>query len=157
MPTVVEFASSDWVDEQVKMAATAGADVVLVLGLDHPSRVERAVRAARTHCVGIVLAMPSHVEPDVWCSMVEDAGVDGISLIRNIDSAESIGLTTTRIREVDSTISVPLIISGGFGPHNINEVIDDDWSVVIVGGAFINSRDPASVLASMRETLGLGQ
>jgi len=153
MPTVVEFASSDWVDEQIDMAADAGADIIFVLGLDHPSRIERAVRAARSRRVGIVLAMPSHAEPSVWCSMVEDAGADAISLIRNIDSSESIQLTTSRIRQVANLTSIPLVISGGFGPHNISEVLDDTWSVVIVGGAFINSRDPASVLTSMRETL----
>ena len=155
MPTVVEFASSDWVDEQIDMAANVGADIIIVMGLDHPSRIERAVRAARARRVGLILAMPSHVDPAVWCSMVESAGVDGISLIRNIDSADSIQRTTARIREVAAITEVPLVISGGFGPHNISEVIEDKWGVVIVGGAFNNSPDPASVLTKMRQTLSL--
>lgn len=155
MPTVVEFASSDWVDEQIDLAADVGADIVVVMGLDHPSRIERAVRAARSRRVGLILAMPTHVDPAVWCSMVETAGVDGVSLIRNIDSADSVQQTTARIREVAAITDVPLVISGGFGPHNISEVIDDKWGVVIVGGAFNNSPDPASVLTKIRQALNL--
>lgn len=154
-PIVVEFASSDWVDEQVEMAADAGGDIIFVLGLDHPSRIERAVRAARGKRVGIVLAMPSHVDSEAWCSMVESAGVDAISLIRNIDSAEATQRTTAKIREVSAITDVPLVISGGFAPHNIGEVLNDNWSVVIVGGSFINSRDPESTLRQMQESLGL--
>ena len=151
MPIVVEFASSDWVDEQIELAVEAGADLVFVMGLDQPSRIERAVRTARSHRVGIVLAIPTHVDVTQWCATVESAGADGISIIRNIDSAEAAAATMARMRAVADTTAVPVVISGGFGPNNIADVADDEWSVLIVGGAFIRARDPVAVMQILRE------
>ena len=156
VPLVVEFSSSDWVDEQVELAAEAGADVVFVLGLDQPSRIERAVRAARNHQVGIVLAIPAHVDIADWCSTVESAGADAISIIRNIDSAESAAATGARMRQVAEVATIPLVISGGFTPHNVDEVLDDDWGILIIGGAFVHAPDPAAVLRSLRQNVDPG-
>lgn len=153
IPLVVEFASSDWVDEQIEMAADAGADLVYVLGLDQPSRIERAVRCARNRRVGFVPAIPSHVDVAKWCANVESAGADAISIIRNIDSAQSLVATTARMRQVADVANVPLVISGGFAPGNLNEIIADDWSIVVVGGAIINAREPGAVVRSLRERL----
>ena len=150
MPLVVEFASSDWVDEQIDLAADAGADLVYVLGLDQPIRIERAVRTARSRRVGFVPAVPSHVDLTEWCAAVEDAGVDAISIIRNIDSAESTMATAVRMRQLGDCAHVPLVISGGFGPGNVSDVLADEWSILIVGGAVVNAREPAAVVHALR-------
>lgn len=153
MPLVAEFASSDWVDEQIGDAAEAGADLVYLLGLDRRSRIERAVRTARAQRVGLCLCIPGHASPEEWCSMAESAGLDVISIIRNIDSAGSSGDTSLRLREVAAIAHVPLAISGGFTPDNLVEVLDDDWRIVIVGSAFVHARNPAEVLASLRKVI----
>jgi 3-hexulose-6-phosphate synthase len=153
MPLVVEFSSSDWIDQQIDLAVDAGADIVLAMGVDQPSRIERAVHAARENRVGILLAIPNQVDVAHWCSMVENTGADGISIIRNIDSAESAVTTGIRLRHVARSATVPLAVSGGFTPHNIDEVINERWNILIVGGAFVRARQPADVLDALRRRI----
>ncbi len=49
--------------------------------------------------------------------------------------------------------NIPLVISGGFTPHNVAEVKDDEWSILIVGGAFIRAPDPAAILTAIQEAI----
>ena len=116
IPLVVEFSSSDWVDEQVELAAEAGADIVSVLGLDDPNRIERAVRAARRHHVGLTIGLPNHANVEEWCPTAEAAGVDALTIIRNIDSSKGADHITRRLVEVTEATDLPIVISGGFSP-----------------------------------------
>ena len=108
---------------------------------------------ARSHRVGIVLTIPTHADPDEWCATVANAGVDAISVIRNIDSAESLAATTARMRQVAGCATIPLVIAGGFNPTNVAEIAADDWSVLIVGAAFIHARDPGETLQAIRRAI----
>jgi 3-keto-L-gulonate-6-phosphate decarboxylase len=49
--------------------------------------------------------------------------------------------------------SIPLAISGGFTPNNIADVLADEWSVLIIGGAFVHARDPGDVLQAIRQAI----
>lgn len=148
-PLVVEFSSSDWVGRDVELAADNGADLVYVLGLDQPSRIERAVLAAREKRVGLVLAIPPHVDVAIWCGAVASSGVDAISIIRNIDSSESVASTIARMQKVAACATIPLVISGGLSAANLGEVLSEDWSIAIVGAAFIHARRPADAIADV--------
>lgn len=53
------------------------------------------------------------------------------------------------MREIAETATVPLVISGGFTPANLT----DEWSVLIVGGAVVNARQPGIVVQTLRQTL----
>jgi 3-keto-L-gulonate-6-phosphate decarboxylase len=104
-----------------------------------------------------VLGLPASVDVATWCETAESAGPDAIAIIRNIDSAESIERTRSRMCEVTEATDLPLVISGGFTPRNLDEVVEDEWSVLIVGGTFINAPDPSHVLTSVRNVIKKAQ
>lgn len=153
IPLVVEFSSSDWIDEQVELAVEAGADIVSVLGLDDPRRIERAVRTARRHQVSLTVGLPNHADAHKWCTSAEAAGIDALAIIRNIDSAKGAAHTAQRLVEVAEATNLPVVVSGGFSPANLSEIIDLPWSILIVGGAFVHSPNPTTVVETLLEAI----
>lgn len=153
-PLLVEMVSSDWVDEQISIAAEAGADIVLLMGLyNNYTRIEKAVDSARKNSVGLILDIPPVQKVSEWCSIYEEQGVDAIALIRNIDSSNRPSDMINRVVELRKETDLPIVVSGGFTPKLIPDIINEDWNVVIVGRAIINSPEPGKVIKQILDTI----
>lgn len=149
VPLVAELASSDWADEQVELAAKSGADCVLLMGLRKEIRVERAVNSARKHKVGLILELPPEKSVSEWASFAEQNGVDGMAVIRNIDSSTPATDSIRRMRLLRKYAKTPIAISGGFTVEGIAKISDEPWDIVIVGRAITSSRNIAATVASI--------
>jgi len=145
-PLIAEFASSDWADEQVRLAADAGADIVSLIGLANEPRIARAVYAARAAKVGIFVEVPRNQADLSWCKMAQELGVDGVSIIRNIDATTNPKASWDRVKRIRRGCDIPIAVSGGFGASHIAAALNISWNIVIVGRAIVDAPDPASVL-----------
>jgi 3-keto-L-gulonate-6-phosphate decarboxylase len=152
-PLVVEMASSDWAEEQVSLAAEAGADIVLLMGLSNETRIEKAVYSARKNEVGLILELPPKQGIAKWCRTAEEFGVDGIAILRNIDSSGKPSDSLSRLRAARKETNIPIAVSGGFTPTQIENMINDDWNVVIVGRAIVDAPDPKEIMRQILEIL----
>lgn len=152
-PLVVEMASSDWAEEQVSFAAEAGADIVLLMGLSNETRIERAVYSARKKEVGLILALPLKQDIAKWCRTAEELGVDGIAIIRSIDSSAKPSDSLSRVRAARKETNIPIAVSGGSTPTQIESGLNDDWNIVIVGRAIVDAPDPKETMQRILEIL----
>ena len=153
IPLVAELSSSDWADEQVRLAADAGADIVMLLGLRQAMRIERAVSAARACGVGIVVGLPPEQEAGKWCRAAHGHGVDAISVIRNIDASSTVADSFRQVRAVRRATNLPVAVSGGFTPDQVADAISLPWNVVIVGRAVVEAPSPGRVVEKLVQTV----
>ena len=142
---VAEFASSDWIDEQIQMASASGANVVQVIGLKHEARIKRAVHAARNNRVSIFAAYTVHDDTPLWCKIAQQNGVDGVAIVRNIDTFHGNEAVLQALTAIGAEIHVPVAVSGGFTPYNIEGVLPLPWHILIVGSAIVDSPRPGEV------------
>lgn len=148
-PIVVESSSSDWGDEQVRMAADAGADVVMLLGVENTTRIERALNAARQTGIAFIPAVPFSGPVSYWSRAAEESGVDGIAVIRSIDSGWGPAKSIRRVRLVRRETALPIVVSGGFTPTALAAALQYPWNVVVVGRAITHAPDPSSVVRDL--------
>lgn len=153
VPMIVELSSSDWADDQVGLAAEAGADLVLLLGLRRSPRIERAMGAARRHGVGCIVGLPADVDVGPWCRMAQGHGVDGIAVIRSIDNASSAADSLRLVHSVRRATTLPIAVSGGFTPSEVEASLSLPWNLIIVGRAVVQAPDPSAVVQQLARAL----
>lgn len=151
MPIVIEFASSDWIDEQIQLAYDCGADMVQIIGLANETRLRKAVQCARRLDIGLCAAVPTEIDSLRWCSMAQDAGVDVIGIIRNVDCFQCAEQVVELLETLTADIHRPVSISGGFTPQQIADMVHLPWNVVIVGSAIVRAHDPLQIITTILE------
>ena len=146
---VYEFASSDWVADQVAAAADCGADFVQILGLSNRPRLEHAISAARSHDLGVIVGCPLDKSYLGWLEETSELGPDGIAVIRNIDSSFSGVKIRGRVRSIAKRTSTPIAMSGGFSLRDVSQTSATPWNILIVGRAVINSMDAQRTMSEL--------
>jgi 3-keto-L-gulonate-6-phosphate decarboxylase len=91
-----------------------------------------------------------------WCSIFEEYGVDGIALIRNIDSLNRPKDMLDRVANVRKNTNLPIFVSGGFTPKIIPDIIDVEWDIIIIGRAIVNSPEPQKNIEQILEIIHSG-
>lgn len=152
-PIVAEFASSDWIDDEIELAAKSGADFVQVIGLATEARIRRAVRTARKFKVGFTFAVLMHEDINAIGLIAEQNGADMLAVIRNIDTARLSSDSTDLFSLLDDKFSLPTLISGGFTSTNLKYALKYEWNIVIVGSHLIYSNNPMEEIDSINALL----
>lgn len=152
-PIVVEFASSDWIHDQIQMACECGADIVQIIGLHNETRLRKAVQCAREFDVGIFTVIPTGSDAAQWCSVAQEAGVDAISIVRNVDCFQCSEQVMKLFNDVRSKIHRPVSIAGGFTPQQIAHIVDLPWNIAIVGSAIVNAQTPERIINEILGTI----
>lgn len=152
-PIVAEFASSDWIDDEIELAAKSGADFVQVIGLATEARIRRAVRTARKFKIGFTCAVLMHEDINAIGLIAEQNGADMLAVIRNIDTAKMSSDSTDLFSMLDSNFALPTLISGGFTSTNLKYALKYEWNIVIVGSHLIYSNNPTEEIESINALL----
>ncbi|MGW1682845.1 orotidine 5'-phosphate decarboxylase / HUMPS family protein [Saccharopolyspora sp. NPDC002376] len=146
---VAEMMSADWGRDQVVLAAQAGADVVLLIGLAAIASVSAAVEAGQRLGVLILLDTPIATNQR-WVTEMERAGVDGFTITTNID--RGIGNTALdAARTLRSWTQLPVAVSGGFSTTDPTVFTSPDWDILIVGRSVADAVDPTSAAVRVVE------
>lgn len=153
IPIVAEFASSDWIEQQIQLAANSGADIVQVIGLSNEKRISRAIDSARKHKVGISVAILSHENIAKLMAESEAYGADMVAIIRNLDSSNIFIDIMEILKSLPADFTIPLAISGGFTATQVALALDQRWNVVIVGSSILNSPTPADTIRRIKRIL----
>ena len=142
IPILAEMASYDLIADNILLASKNGADIVLLIGINYRHQIEIAVHEARKNNIILILALPWHEIDLEWCKLVQDMGVDGVAILRNIDLSSEPSDIIERLHTVKDIIKKPIFISGGFTPYLIQKYIHESWNVVIVGRAIVDEVYP---------------
>ncbi len=147
---VAEMMSADWGRDQVELAAAAGADVVLLIGLSTASSVASAVEAGRRLGIPIMLDTPHERLDAGWVREMEREGVDAFVVTTNIDLGVAWGpYPLERAAALRRWTQLPVAVSGGFGPTDSPLIRAAEWDILIVGRSITEAVHPAAALASI--------
>lgn len=144
MTIVAEMMSADWGQDQVILAAEAGADVVLLIGPATTASVSAAVDAGRRFGVPIVLDVPAAQVSQQWIRDMERVGVDGFAVTTNIDIGVGGRHPLAKARMIRTWTRLPIAVSGGFSATDSSIVLGSDWDILIVGRSVTEAVYPAA-------------
>jgi len=140
---VAEMMSADWGRDQVEMAASAGADAVLLIGPASIASMQQAVDAAQKYDIPVTIDIPPTHRNQHWIHNAEHVGIDGFTITTNIDLGIAGPTPMDRVAQVRDLTQRPIAVSGGFSLSDPEIVLRDDWDILIVGRAVVDAIDPA--------------
>lgn len=139
---VAEMMSADWGRDQVELAASAGADAVLLIGLSTPSSIALAAEAGRRLGVPVLLDVPPERLDREWVQNAERGGVDAFVVTTNIDVGIRGEQPLERADQLRDWTALPVFVSGGFDTGDHDVVFASDWDVLIIGRSIAESVHP---------------
>ena len=141
---VADMKTMDMGAEEVKLAAKAGADVVMVCGAASDGTVEAAVAAARKYGVRITVSLMGIRDQYCRAKQLDQLGVDYILAHRGIDDKfEWFDADHTAVlRRMVADIKTPLAIGGGINESNYPLVKDMGFAIIISGRGITEAKDP---------------
>jgi 3-keto-L-gulonate-6-phosphate decarboxylase/transcriptional regulator with XRE-family HTH domain len=141
-PVVAEMMSADWGRDQVELAAAAGADVVLLIGLSTAGSVASAVDAGRRLGVPLMLdTQPTRLDRG-WVREMEREGVDAFVVTTNVDHGVRGGRPLDRAQLLRTWTGLPVAVSGGFGAPDRDVLASTHWDILIIGRSVAEAVDP---------------
>jgi len=140
---------------EVEMAAKAGADVVIILGVSDDSTVREAVEAGKRYGAKIMVDLLG-VEDFVSRSVeLEKLGVDYICVHVGIDQ-QMRGINPIDVlQKVVKVVKVPVAVAGGINSETAALAVEAGASIIIVGGAITkaeNAEEAAKTIKKAMET-----
>ncbi|PWU48503.1 hypothetical protein DLJ47_28160 [Micromonospora sp. S4605] len=152
---VAEMMSADWGRDQVVLAAEAGADVVLLIGPASIASVSAAVEASKRLAVPIIIDVPEGRLIQGWVQDMERAGVDGFAITTNIDLGVAGFHPLDQAQLIRSWTKLPVAVSGGFEPTDIEASRRRSWDILVVGRGVTDSLDPAAAARDLAASIEL--
>jgi 3-hexulose-6-phosphate synthase len=150
-PLVVDLKIIDAGYLETEMMAKAGADMVVVMGVAHPSTVRAAVKAARDYHIkvmGDVLAARDKVE---CARRLEEIGVDYVVVHTGYDERQEItGASPLQsIDEIIKAVRVPVQAVGGLTIEQAISMPSRGAPLVVIGAPL--AIDPSSFHAAAED------
>jgi len=146
---VADMKTMDTGAAEVEIAAKAGADVVIVLGVADDSTIREAVEAARRYGARVMVDLINAEDPVQRAKQVEELGVDYICVHVGIDQQMKGTDPLQLLSQVVSVVQRPVAIAGGINSETAAKAVELGASIIIVGGAIIkaeNAEEAAKVV-----------
>ncbi len=139
---VVDLKTLDVGNLEVRMAADATANAVVISGLAPIKTIVKGIQEAEKTGILAYVDMLNVENPIERLRKIRDAGVmpNVVELHRPIDS-ESETPPWSLARDVKKEFKVLVAVAGGIRPEIVNEVIEAGADIIIVGRAITKARD----------------
>jgi 3-hexulose-6-phosphate synthase/6-phospho-3-hexuloisomerase len=133
---------------EVQMAAEAGAEVVMMLGVTDDSTISEGVEAGARYGARIMVDMINVSDMITRAFELERLGVDYVCVHVGIDQQMRGVDPLDVLAKVAETVNIPVAVAGGINSESAAKAVEVGASIVIVGGA-ITKAEQAEVAASM--------
>ena len=138
---------------EVEMAAKAGAEIVIILGVSDDSTVREAVEAGRRYGAKIMvdlLGVEDYVKRAVE---LEKIGVDYICVHVGIDQQMKGVKPLDVLKNVVDVVSIPVAVAGGINSETAPLAVEAGASIVIVGGAITKAENAEEATRIIKEAM----
>lgn len=142
---------------EVEMAAKSGADIILILGVSDEATIRDAVEAGKNYGAKIMVDLLGVQDKIEYVKKLEDLSVDYICIHTSID-AQMIGKNPfNELIEITKNTSLPVAVAGGINSENVVEAINENASIIIIGGAIIKSADIKNATKKIKDAMCSGK
>ena len=141
---VADMKTMDMGAEEVKLAAKAGADVVMVCGAASDGTIEAAVNAAKMSSVRVTASLMGIRDQYCRAKQLDQLGVDYILAHRGIDDTFDWFDPdhTDLLNRMVADIKTPLAIGGGITESNYPALTHMGFAIIISGRGITEADDP---------------
>jgi len=149
VPIVADMKTMDTGAVEVEMAAKAGADVVIIMGLADDSTIREAVEAAKRVGTRTMVDLMNVNDMPSRAVELERLGVDYVCVHVGIDQQMKGMKPLEVLRQVVEVVSIPVAVAGGINSESAAKAVEAGASIVIVGGAITkaeNAEEAARVI-----------
>ena len=150
-PVVADMKTMDTGYLEVEMAATAGADLVSILGAAPDETVVGAVDAGKDYGVEIIGDLIGTSDPGKRAEELESLGVDEVLVHVGIDQQKRVS-PLEFLDSVRKRVSRRLAVAGGLNPEKIRE-IGKRAQVFVVGGYITKAENPEKAVKEVLEAI----
>jgi 3-hexulose-6-phosphate synthase/6-phospho-3-hexuloisomerase len=133
---------------EVQMAAEAGAEVVMMLGVTDDSTISEGVDAGARYGARIMVDMINVDDMITRAFELERLGVDYVCVHVGIDQQMRGVDPLDVLTKVVETVRIPVAVAGGINSETAAKAVEAGASIVIVGGA-ITKAERAEAAATM--------
>ncbi len=157
---VADMKTIDVGGAEVEIAAKAGADVVVVLGLSSDPTITEAVLSARQYGARVMVDLFNVRDKAARAKAVEQMGASYVCVHVGVDEQMVGGSPLSELEGVAGAVRIPVAAAGGINSESAADVIAAGADIVIVGGAVIKAKDVTAaaraVVTAIRERRKVG-
>lgn len=153
---VADMKTMDAGRAEMEIAAKAGANIAVVLGVSSDATIRECIEAGRNYGIKVamdLIRVPDPVERAIWA---EELGIDHIIYHNPIDEQMLGQGSFGQLGEIAKAVNIPVAVAGGINTETAAEAVKSGASIVIVGGAIIKSDDAAAATRQMKNILESG-
>ncbi|MEW5748164.1 MAG: 3-hexulose-6-phosphate synthase [Candidatus Thermoplasmatota archaeon] len=150
---VADMKTIDVGGAEVEIAAKAGADVVVVLGLSSDPTITEAVLSARQYGAKVMVDLFNVADKPARARRAEEMGASYVCVHVGVDEQMVGGSPLAELRGVAEAVGIPVAAAGGINSESAAAVLSAGASIIIVGGAIIKARDVTAAAAAVKTAL----
>jgi len=150
---VADMKTIDVGGAEVEIAAKAGADVVVVLGLSSDPTITEAVLSARQYGAKVMVDLFNVKDKPARAKRAEEMGASFVCVHVGVDEQMVGGSPLAELKGVSEAVGIPVAAAGGINSESAPDVLAAGASIIIVGGAIIKAKDVTGATAAVKKAL----
>jgi 3-hexulose-6-phosphate synthase/6-phospho-3-hexuloisomerase len=154
---VADMKTIDVGGAEVEMAAKAGADVVVVLGLSSDPTITEAVLSARQYGSKVMVDLFNVGDKPTRAAQVQGMGVEYVCVHVGVDEQMVGGSPLSELERVVEAVGIPVAAAGGINSETAAQVVAAGAAIVIVGGAIIKAQNAEDEARAIVQAVATGE
>ena len=151
---LVDLKSMDVGEYEADFCFEAGADIVTVLGAADLKTIEGTIRSAKRHHGEVVVDMISVEDKVSRAKAVQKMGADYVGIHSGIDQQNAGHSPLEDLKLLSDKVDIPLAVAGGINLETLDDIVECDPEIVVVGGAITGAKNPKKMARKIAKRLG---
>jgi len=150
---VADLKTMDAGRAEVEIAAKAGANVALVLGVADDGTLQECIEAGRNYGIRIGVDLIQTADPVQRARQVAEWGAEYVIVHVGIDQQMQGETPFALLQRMAGEIETPLAVAGGLNSESVVDALDAGASILIVGGAVTKAADATQAVRDIRKAM----
>ncbi len=142
---------------EVEIAAKAGADIVIILGVADDSTIREAVEAGKRYGAKIMVDLINSDDMITRSVELEKLGADYICVHVGIDQQMRGMDPLDVLKKVVEVVHLPVAVAGGINSETAAKCVTSGASIVIVGGAITKAENAEESTRTIKKSMLTGK
>jgi 3-hexulose-6-phosphate synthase/6-phospho-3-hexuloisomerase len=150
---VADMKTMDAGRAEMEMAAKAGANVAIVLGVADDGTIRECVEAGRNHGLRIGVDLIRTADPLRRAEQSAGWGADHVVVHCGIDEQMRGQTPFDLLQKIAGAVDLPIAVAGGLNSETVVDAVEAGARILIVGGAITKSADAQAATRRIVEAM----
>jgi 3-hexulose-6-phosphate synthase/6-phospho-3-hexuloisomerase len=138
---------------EMEMAAKAGANIAIVLGVADDGTIRECIEAGRNQGLRVGVDLIRTADPARRAEQAREWGADHVVVHCGIDEQMRGGTPFDMLRKIAGRVDLPLAAAGGLNSETVADAVEAGARILIVGGAITKSPDAQAATRRIVEAM----